>query len=69
MNPSKRAVMAAAWSMLLPSPVTHRPLAFPIGGPAERIAANLDFIVGKMRKEIRALTASGGGLLQLLPTS
>jgi hypothetical protein len=41
-------------SMLLPSPATHRPFAFAIGGPAERIAANLDFIVGEMRKEITA---------------
>lgn len=45
-------------SMLLPSPPTHRPLALAVGGPAERIASNLDFIVAAMRKEIKAIAAA-----------
>ena len=53
-------------SMLVPSPATHRPLALAVGGPAERIAANLDFIVAEMRKEIKAIAASGGRLPQVL---
>ena len=42
-------------SMLVPCPATHRPLALAVGGPADRIAANLDFILGEMRNEIKAI--------------
>lgn len=46
-------------SMLLPCPATHRPLALAVGGPADRIAANLDFIVAEMKKEIKTIATAG----------
>ena len=52
-------------SMLLPCPATHRPLALAVGGPADRIAANLDFIVAEMRKEIRIVAAEGRRIFQI----
>lgn len=45
-------------SMLLPGPATHRPLALAVGGPADRIAANLDDILAEMRREIKVIAVA-----------
>ncbi|HVY57362.1 MAG TPA: helix-turn-helix domain-containing protein [Xanthobacteraceae bacterium] len=45
-------------SMCVPCPPNHRPLILGVGGPAERMSANLDFILKEMRREISAISDS-----------
>lgn len=42
-------------SMLVPPLPGHRPLAFGVGGPAERLTANLNSIVSALRRETKKL--------------
>jgi DNA-binding IclR family transcriptional regulator len=40
---------------LVPTPPNHRPLGFGIGGPADRLASNLDIIAAALRRECAVL--------------